>query len=842
MKAPKRRAAKKKSKQPTRKSKRLASKMKNRPRRAAKAYKPDHDLKGPIGWLLPTLESSYAPLVQRGVSYGANAVAMAVSSLRPAKAATLAAVAPTTWRDVMLAYKQRKASRVAPPPGPAKALAAPAAFVPGARNWQPLGPTVVLHGQTVGNQPVAGRVARLAIAPGAAVVYAATANGGVFRSNNGGTSWLSLMDRFDLDPTSFASASLACGAIAIDAKDPNRVYVGTGEGDTLQLFQRRVTNALPAYRGVGVIRTDDGGVNWVAEPSNPDLAGEAFFEMAVDPANRENAVAATTKGLYQRQRNAAGAFEWKSVRSGTHASAVVSAAAGATHFFAAEWRQDGQPSGVFHSTDGSTWAPAGTNFPANGVGRIALGVRPDAPDVLYAFVATRDTGLAHGLYRLDGVGSVWKQVAKLPDVLPKDPNSGTSQGDYDLSIAVDPADSSIVYLGGSYADVAGIFPASIWRCNIAKAGPGFKVAKSASIGTQAHSDVHALTHTPGTPSELWCACDGGVFLNRDPRGTGEFDSQNNGLACLCSNFIAQHPTDPSIMFTGLQDNGTARANGAGSMWTHVMGGDGGYCLIHWANPKLVLVFENGSFFRSDTGGESEDAWSQSNTFGWMSMTQPMATAPFNPAKPAEADLVAAGAGDMVQWSTDFGFSWTLAFSIPADSDAIFALALASPKRLFAATTAGRVFQADRTGNTWTVKQIDQAPAGPLGLNGIINDVAIDWADPQLQSIYVAFAGHGDRRRVWWYDGVSWHDRSGAAGPNGLLDVEHNALAVDRTAPNNVYVGADIGVWHSTDRGQTWNPLENGLPDAPVFDLQIHPTQRLLRAATYGRGVYEFSLS
>ena len=53
-------------------------------------------------------------------------------------------------------------------------------------------------------------------------------------------------------------------------------------------------------------------------------------------------------------------------------------------------------------------------------------------------------------------------------------------------------------------------------------------------------------------------CDGGVFLNRAPRADGQFASQNNGLACLCCNFMAQHPTDPNIIFTGLQDNGTAR--------------------------------------------------------------------------------------------------------------------------------------------------------------------------------------------------------------------------------------------------------------------------------------------
>src|SRR5437879_3335563 len=100
---------------------------------------------------------------------------------------------------------------------------------------------------------------------------------------------------------------------------------------------------------------------------------------------------------------------------------------------------------------------------------------------------------------------------------------------------------------------------------------------------------------------------------------------------------------------------------------------------------------------------------------------------------------------------------------------------------------------------------------------------------------------GDRRRVWWFNGTQWATRSGTAGTAQLLDVEHNALAVDRVAPNNVYVGADIGLWHSADGGRNWEPLQNGLPDAPVFDLQIHHTQRLLRAATHGRGIYELPL-
>ena len=790
------------------------------------------DGSGPLEWLLPMLESSYTPLTARGAGTFAAAT-MAMSSLQPGGAAVLAPAAATVWRDIFLEYKQRKTAAVAPPAARAMMAGAPSApFVPGARNWMPLGPSVVMDGQTVDDQPVAGRVARLAIAPGATVVYAATANGGVFRSADGGTSWRSMMDRFDLNPTNFATASLVCGAIALDAADPNRVYVGTGEGDTLQYFRARVIGALPAYRGVGVIRTDDGGTNWSVEPSAPDLVGEAFFAMAVDPRDRENVVGATTVGLYRRQPKPGGQFQWLQTRPGVHASVVVASSAGVTRFFCAEWGQNGAASGVFHSEDGgSNWTPTGSGFPSGDVGRIALGVQPTNPDLVYAFVTTA-AGALRGVYRLNGVTQAWKNVSAVPDVLPG------GQGSYDLTIAVDPNDADLVYLGGDRSDVGG---GSIWRCAIQTSGAAYKVKAAKSIGTHAHSDIHMICHTPGDANELWCACDGGIFLNRDARGTGEFVSQNNGLACLCCNFIAQHPTDPNIIFSGLQDNGTARTS-SGPIWTHVGYGDGGYCLINWANPDNVLAYVNGTVIRSTTGGKTHAGWSDVWKLGWVTMTQPIVGAPFNPAKPADAKVVAVAAGQRIFVSSDFASTWPVEMTIPGGAAAgdVFALEFASASRLFIGTTKGQVFRADRSASTWSLTRLDNIAAGPLGVEGVISDVAVDWADTNARSVYVAFAGMGDRRRIWWFDGARWQVRSGAGGQS-LLNVEHNALAVDRTAPNNLYAGADIGVWHSVDGGNNWAPMENGLPDAPVFDLQIHPTQRLLRAATHGRGVFEISL-
>jgi photosystem II stability/assembly factor-like uncharacterized protein len=788
---------------------------------------PQRDERGPLGWLAPDLESAYSRLVVRGQETGAEALpANGVRAKSRIEAPTFARVDRTVWRELLTEFKKRKAAAAQ------ARMAAPAPVVPGGRNWLPLGPTLVLNGQTVGNQPVAGRVSGLAVTVGGQTVYAASANGGVFRSDDGGTSWRALMDGFDTDPQNFASASVICGAIAIDLADPNRVYLGTGEGDTDFVFRQnwRVIEALPAYRGIGPLVTDDGGTTWTLEASNPDLAGESFFALAVDPGNRDNVVAATTNGLYRRVLGAGGKFQWVSRRPGIHTSVAVASSGATTRFVGAEWGK-----AVVHSTDGGqTWAPAGSGFPTSGFGRVAVAMPSNNTSVVYAFAAAAAGGVL-GLFRLDATGG-WKKVAGIPNVL------FGKQGDYDLTVAIAPGNPNIVYIGGDRTN-SYPFSGNIQRLVIQAAAGGYKVKTATPIGTHAHADIHTLVHTPNDPTELWCGCDGGVFLNRDPTGTGEFASQNAGLACLCTNFFAQHPTDPSVLLTGLQDNGTARTT-AGPVWSHVQDGDGGYCAINWADPTRVLVYMNGYVFRSQDGGATF-APNPVLSPGGQTMTLPVITTPYHPASPADANIVAVGADQQVFLSPDFGTTWPASQRIllPGNPGSIFALAFASSARLFIATTNGAVFRADRSVSTWSVAQLDTAPGGPLGMTGLITDIAVDWGDATRSSVYVSFGGQSnDRRRVWRFDGTKWQPRSGPDASQNLLNAEHNAIVVDPAAPDNVYTGADIGVWHSADRGLTWEPLENGLPDSPVYDLLIHPTQRLLRAATHGRGIYELALT
>jgi len=832
------------NKKTTNKSKRAPARAKNVATVATGKRRETPRERGPRGWFLPVVESVYTDLRPRAVEGERSLTTTAVpegstyrSMLQPGLGEEVLRPAHQNfWLDRLTEFKRRKtqvAGRV--PAAAARGLAPPAPSVPGGINWAPLGPSVVLNGQAEGEPPVAGRIPGIAVAPGGMIVYAASANGGVFRSDDGGVTWKSLMDAFDLAPTNFASTSLACGAIAIDRNDPQRVYVGTGEGDTYSLFKSRIVNALPAYRGVGPIRSDDGGATWISEPAasgSTDLAGKAFFALAVDLANRENVVGATSEGLYQRVVDGTGNAQWFLRRSGVHSSVIATSNNGVTKFFAAQW--GGQ---VLESSDGNSWTVVGTGFPNGNVGRIEVAAQIGNPDVVYAFVADTN-GLVLGVYRFDAGAGQWSPIANPPDVLPKDDN-GNSQGDYDLALAIDPNNPDLIYLGGSYFNDPQYWPGSIWRCQVTKSGSGYQMTAT-SIGVNAHADVHILVHSPGDSNSLWVGCDGGLFLNRDPQGTGIFKACNNGLSCLCSNFFGQHPTDPGVLFCGLQDNGTARG-ASGGIWKSVNGGDGGYCQINWSDPLQVLVFANGSVYRATDGGQGHDSWTETK-FPWATMTEPMASPPYNPANASEASLVALGSGQSVHFSTDFGGSWlTDTVDLPTQAS-IFAITFASGTRLYVGTTGGEVFRVDKAGNSWQQQRVDNVSAGALPLQGLICDIAIDWADPSTNSIYIAFGGTGDYRHVWHFDGTAWEQRSGpAGGSTNLLDVEHNAMVVDRQAPTNVYVGADIGVWHTSDKGQNWAPLSNGLPEAPVFDLQIHPTKRLLRASTHGRGLYEFPL-
>lgn len=742
----------------------------------------------------------------------------------------------------------------------------PPALVPAV--WTAIGPSVMRNGQAFTRPPVSGRVPSIALSRYADVVYAATSNGGVWRSDDAGLSWRPLMDPLDSDPLNVngRADSLACGAVAIHPDHPERVFVGTGEA----------FGAIDSFLGVGPLVSEDGGRHWVTEAvSGTDpLVGEGFYAIAVDPAEPGRAVGATRVGLYRREP-VAGVPTWVQKALGVPGSPTRDASsvvAVRDHFFAAlRPGGAGQPAVVLRSTDqGHSWAPVGTGFPAD-AGRVTLAVHPERSDVVYA---VRQNGQLWRL-RLNAAGTgAWRRVAWTPQPAGIGAFVG-SQGWYDLALAVDPADVDTVYCGGSTVPVntAGevvasatastVWSSSIWRVRVRAQGANL-VARPTYIGHTIHADVHALVFPRGLPGQLWVGCDGGVFATdsaQAPRPA--FRSLNSGLATTLINALAQHPSEPAVLFAATQDNGGQRLLGdeASSLTTE---GDAGSCVVDWSNPyRVLMTYTHRTVLRCTDGGAAPASWADVSVPGASGDTldahsefyAPIAGTPPS-ATPAEANRVAYGSRRL--WlSETFGGNWR---SLPSNAagdnlpNNIASIRFASFGIVYVGTVGGGVFRYTQAANPgpWVRTRLDNAgPAPGLGLWAPVTDVVPDPADPSGMSLYAVLGGSGDHRHVWHWDNTAWTARSGPGGANSLLDVQANALEVDPGDPTQLYLATDVGLWRSTDRGATWAPWGVGLPEAAVTDLLIFPpvpsltnppgaaapALRLLRAATHGRSAF-----
>ena len=162
--------------------------------------------------------------------------------------------------------------------------------------------------------------------------------------------------------------------------------------------------------------------------------------------------------------------------------------------------------------------------------------------------------------------------------------------------------------------------------------------------------------------------------------------------------------------------------------------------------------------------------------------------------------------------------------------------------------AGGQIWATSTGSSTLVNITSGSfPANPNGsTNKFVGRVAID---PNNKSVaYVAFSFYAPAGQGLWKitnlvaaSGTSPAAPIWSAAGNGIPSIPINALVIDPVNSAVLYAGTDIGVYSSTDGGATWTPFGTGFPRVAVFDLAIQPSNRILRAGTHGRGVWEIPL-
>ena len=509
----------------------------------------------------------------------------------------------------------------------AQALAGSALRAPGndAGLWIPIGPAGVLNGGIVGNPRVTGRVRDISVSRDGTRVYAATAGGGVWYSNDSGTSW-SPVGNWSTTPTvsSFVRSAnaLSCGCLLVTFGaaangSGDDVFVGTGE------IRRSTTGQhFDKVAGVGVLHLVSPLADALADPfldawkrEAPNLAGHAIYRLARDPNDPNRLVAATDIGLFTRAQGFQVDRNWTRVKKGPldfdadddkWTTDVLWTAAGRLFIGLIDDTRFSD-TGVYVSTHGVDGPFDKVDL--DGIDdprkiRIGLAVAPNDAGRVYVLTS------GPKLWRIDGTNG--RRVGRVPKLL-----FGTNdQSEYDLAIAVDPKDSNRIVLGGSAFDLPGngtsglLFSCSVQThdgnlvLDFEERNQKQPTRDPTYIGLGVHDDVHQIFFADVAPAQaphLWIASDGGVFRSTNTDRHLTFAACNTGLAALQCGFVANHPTTDGFVFTGTHDNGILMRIGD-TIWegSDHFRGDGGCVLVHPVHSNRVIAHEHNARWHSNS--------------------------------------------------------------------------------------------------------------------------------------------------------------------------------------------------------------------------------------------------
>jgi uncharacterized protein (TIGR03437 family) len=670
-----------------------------------------------------------------------------------------------------------------------------------AANWTSIGPQPT-------EDPyfgiVAGRVNSIGIDPrDTNTVYIGAAEGGVWKTKDGGATWTPLTD---------SQPSLAMGAIALDPSNPDIVYVGTGEENF---------NA-DAYYGAGILKSTDAGATWT-NIVGPFL--QAYIGgLAVHPSNGQILLCSADTGIW---RSADGGASWAQVIDGVGTSVLFDPTNGDIAYAALGDPFVDSNNGVYQSADsGKTWKSipgAGANaLPATNVGRISIAIAPSTPSTLYVAVADvlkNNRSNLVDIFKTTGAGNTWSRTHAL------DICSATGQCWYDMTIRVDPQNPDVVFAGGQAITIRSMDGGATWD-TLDFSGPNQQPI---------HVDYHDLAFVPDG-SKLYLANDGGMYSTTDITSFSVNWTELNDTLSLTQFYpgLAIHPTNTGVTLAGTQDNGLQLYSGNPS-WAVVDCGDGGYSAIDQVTPSIAYTacVSGDTIDRTTDGGND---WIPAqygiNPDDRAQFVPPMALDPSN-----SHTLYF---GTFRIWQTrDGAGKWS---AISADLTAgggadikSIAVAPSDPNVVYAGTSDGKIQVTnnalDGVNATWTDRS---AGLGQL----MITSIAIDPIDSG--TAYVTYSGFlGTNAKPTTHvlktsnGGAKWTDISG-----NLPDLPVNCLVVDPDLFNTLYIGTDAGVMVSTDGGASWSSLGNGMPRVVVHWLVLHRPSRTLRAATHGRGVWD----
>ena len=633
----------------------------------------------------------------------------------------------------------------------------------------------------IGPGNMSGRILDIEFDPGNTnIVYVGSASGGLWKSTDGGDTWVTSSDEL---PT------LSIGAVCVLPTNPDIVLIGTGEG----------TSAGAGDDGVGILKSTDGGLTWnTTGLSFPLTAGHGFHVMEVNPLTG-TILAGANDGLW---RSTDDGDTWTRIQSGGNYYDVKFKPDDPTVIYTCKGASSTGNNVKVSTDDGLTWTMLGTGQPASLVGKTKIAVTPADPDVIYANYVNSSSQRTLGIYRSDDAGATWNQVYS-------GSNMTNQQGWYNLSLAVDPDDPSIVIAGG-----VSLYRSTNAGTTFVKTGEGFILGNE----TDVHWDHHAIAYEPGASHTVWVGNDGGVWKSTDD-GVN-WSSRREGISSYQFYDICVAQADPDFAMGGAQDNGIPGRSGVDDWFVSNLTADGFVCNIHPDNDlKVYAEWQFGNHVKSLDGGQT---WQPTMTgiTGSGAWLAPVALDNHDPKQLFTAT------SDGIFRSNNRANLWS---NVATHTAIWIDCSLASTEAVWT-VNAGRPYVSIDDGDSWTA-------ANSYGFSvGNERKVTAHPTDPN--AAFVTFGGYNSNSKIaMTLDlGVTWSDVTG-----DLPFQPVNTMAVDPDDPDAWYIGTDVGVWTSTNGGVNWLPYDTALPNAVVSDLEIRRNTRKLVAGTYGRGTWEVDL-